>query len=120
MADMNPKVSIIIPVYNGSNYLHEAIDSALAQTYKNIEVIVVNDGSTDEGATDKVALSYGDRITYISKQNGGVSTALNVGIQSSTGVFIAWLSHDDVFLPHKIELQVDVMFRNSWASVCYS
>lgn len=120
MANMNSKVSIIIPVYNGANYLNEAIDSALTQTYKNIEVIVVNDGSTDEGATENIVLSYGDRITYINKENGGVSTALNVGIQSSTGDLIAWLSHDDVFLPHKIELQVDIMFRNSWASVCYS
>lgn len=120
MSETNPKVSIIIPVYNGSNYLAEAIDSALAQTYQNIEVIVVNDGSTDEGASEKIALSYGDNITLISKKNGGVSTALNTGIQSSTGVFIAWLSHDDVFLPHKIEWQVNAMLNNPWASVCYS
>ncbi len=54
----NPKVSIVIPVYNGSNYLREAIDSALAQTYKNIEVIVINDGSNDGGKTDKICKSY--------------------------------------------------------------
>ena len=62
---INPKVSIVIPVYNGSNYLKEAIESALAQSYKNIEIIVVNDGSTDDGATEKIALSYKDRIKYI-------------------------------------------------------
>jgi glycosyltransferase involved in cell wall biosynthesis len=76
----NPKVSIIIPVYNGSNFLKEAIDSAIAQTYKNIEIIVINDGSSDNGATEKIAKSYGDKIRYFKKENGGVATALNLGI----------------------------------------
>ncbi|MDD1681509.1 MAG: glycosyltransferase, partial [Methanoregula sp.] len=75
--DSTPKVSIIIPVYNGSNYLREAVDSALAQTYPNTEVIVVNDGSDDEGRTEAVAHSFGGRIRYFSKENGGVSSALN-------------------------------------------
>ena len=77
---IQPKVSIVIPVYNGANYLGEAIDSALEQTYENIEIIVVNDGSTDDGATREIALSYGDRIRYFEKENGGVSSALNLGI----------------------------------------
>ncbi len=66
----NPLVSIVIPVYNGSNYLREAIDSALAQIYRNIEVLVINDGSRDDGKTEAVALSYGDRIRYFAKENG--------------------------------------------------
>lgn len=99
-----PKVSIIIPVYNGENYLKEAIDSALAQTYTNTEIIVINDGSKDN--TEQIALSYGDRIRYYSKENGGVSTALNLGIQNMTGDYFCYLPHDDVFAPQKIEKQI--------------
>lgn len=99
----NPKVSIIIPVYNGSNFMRCAIDCALNQTYKNIEVLVVNDGSGDEGKTEQIALSYGDRIRYFSKPNGGVSSALNCGIANMTGDYFAWLSHDDAYSETRIE-----------------
>jgi glycosyltransferase involved in cell wall biosynthesis len=116
---MHQKISIIIPVYNGANYLRDAIDSALAQTYKNIEIIVVNDGSTDEGKTERIALSYGDRITYISKENGGVSTALNVGIKVMTGDYFSWLSHDDVYYPDKIERQVNFINKNTETKVLF-
>jgi glycosyltransferase involved in cell wall biosynthesis len=97
-----PKVSIVIPVYNGAEFMREAIDSALAQTYPHIEVIVVNDGSRDDGATREIALSYGDRIRYFEKENGGVSSALNLGIRNMTGDYFSWLSHDDVYLPDKV------------------
>jgi glycosyltransferase involved in cell wall biosynthesis len=100
----NPLASIIIPVYNGSNYLKEAIDSALAQTYKNIEVIVVNDGSTDD--TDNIARSYGDKIRYFAKENGGVASAMNLGLDKMQGDYFSWLSHDDLYDPQKIEYQV--------------
>ena len=102
----HPLVSIIIPVYNGANYMREAIDSALAQTYNNTEVIVVNDGSNDEGATDRIARSYGDRVRYFTKENGGVSSALNLGIRMMKGDYLSWLSHDDMYAPTKIEKQV--------------
>ena len=102
----NPKVSIVIPVYNGSNYMREAIDSALAQTYENIEVVVVNDGSRDDGATDAIARSYGDKIRYFPKENGGVSSALNCGIRNATGEWISWLSHDDLYAQEKVAVQV--------------
>jgi len=101
-----PLVSIVIPVYNGANYLSEAIECALAQTYDNKEIVVVNDGSCDEGATEKVALSYGDAIRYYPKENGGVSTALNYGIKHAKGEWISWLSHDDLYTPDKVEVQV--------------
>ncbi len=106
LSEFNPKVSIVIPVYNGSNFLKQAIDSALAQTYSNLEIIVVNDGSRDDGATEQIALSYGDKIRYIYKENGGVSSALNTGIKSMSGEYFSWLSHDDMYLPEKVEKQV--------------
>lgn len=102
----NPKVSIIIPVYNGSNYLKEAIDSALNQTYSNIEVIVVNDGSTDDGKTEKIALNYGKKIKYFNKPNGGVASALNHGIMNMSGEYFSWLSHDDKYFNNKVEEQI--------------
>lgn len=102
----HPKVSIVIPAYNASNYLSEAIDSALSQTYSNLEILVINDGSDDGGATAAVAASYGDRIRYFEKANGGSSSALNWGIQNMTGLWFSWLSHDDLYLPDKIEKQV--------------
>lgn len=107
--DFNPLVSIVIPVYNGENYMREAIDSALGQTYKNIEVIVVNDGSKDR--TDEIAQSYGNKIRYFKKENGGVSTALNLAIKNMKGEYFSWLSHDDVYLPEKIECQIEVLRR---------
>src|ERR1051325_5902856 len=96
-----PRVSIVIPVYNGANYLAEAIDSAVAQA--EAEVLVVDDGSTD--ATPSIARSYGDRIRYIPKPNGGVSSALNRGIAEMRGEWFCWLSHDDRFLPRQTERQ---------------
>lgn len=104
-----PKVSIVIPVYNGSNYMSEAIDSALAQTYKNIEVLVINDGSNDNGKTREIALSYGNKIRYFEKLNGGVATALNLGIREMRGEYFSWLSHDDVYYPDKVEKQINYL-----------
>lgn len=104
-----PKVSIIIPVYNGSNYLSEAIECALQQTYENIEVIVVNDGSTDDGKTEAIALAYGDRIRYYRKENGGVSSALNYGIEKMSGQYFSWLSHDDAYSTEKVEKSVELL-----------
>lgn len=103
----NPLVSIIIPAYNASDYLAEAIDSALAQTYSNIEIIVVNDGSKDNGKTREVAKSYGEKIHYIEKENGGSSSALNVGIKNMKGEWFSWLSHDDLYAPNKVKDQID-------------
>lgn len=112
-----PLVSIIIPVYNGSKYLSEAIDSALNQTYKNIEIIVVNDGSNDGGKTREIALSYGDRINYFEKDNGGISSALNIGIKMMKGDYFSWLSHDDIYNEDKVETQIQYLRGNSFADI---
>ena len=104
-----PKVSIVIPVFNGWNYLREAIESALAQTYWNKEVIVVNDGSEDGGKTAEIARSYENRIIYFEKSNGGVASALNFGIRRMAGEYFSWLSHDDVYYPFKLDRQIEVM-----------
>lgn len=101
-----PLVSIVIPVYNGANFLSKAIDSALQQTYENCEVIVVNDGSIDDGQTEKIALSYGSKIKYFATENGGISSALNYGIAHMSGEFFSWLSHDDVYNKEKISKQI--------------
>ena len=111
MSNFNPKISIIVPVYNGANYLKEAIESALAQTYKNIEIIVVNDGSNDAGLTEKTALSFGNKISYFSKPNGGTSSALNLGIKNMTGEYFSWLSHDDTYYPNKLKAQINVLSK---------
>lgn len=105
-ADFHPLVSIVIPVYNGSDYMREAIDSALAQTYDLVEVVVINDGSADDGETERIARSYGSRVCYVSKPNGGVATALNMGVEQMRGEYFSWLSHDDAYLPRKVENEV--------------
>ena len=103
----NPLVSIVIPVYNGENYLEEAIESALAQTYNNIEIIVVNDGSVDN--TDAICKKYKNKIRYFKKENGGVASALNLAIEKMQGKYFSWLSHDDLYFPQKIENQINFL-----------
>ncbi|WP_114689331.1 glycosyltransferase [Polynucleobacter necessarius] len=101
-----PLVSIVIPVFNGGDYLTEAIESALAQKYRNIEILVINDGSSDDGCTEKIARGYSSKIKYFFKENGGTASALNYGIDKMQGDYFSWLSHDDIYAPEKIEEQV--------------
>ena len=101
-----PMASIIIPVYNGANYLEQAIVSALNQTYDHKEIIVINDGSNDGGATARIARSFQNRIQYYEKENGGVASALNMGIQKMHGTLFSWLSHDDLISFNRIETDV--------------
>ena len=112
MSDVfHPLVSIVIPVYNGADFVAQAIDSALAQTYDNLEIIVVNDGSCDNGATEAVVKEYGDKVRYFLKPNGGVSSALNYGIEQMKGEYFSWLSHDDLYVSGKIETEIQMLSR---------
>jgi len=105
-----PLVSVIIPTYNREKYVVEAIESVLAQTYQNFEIIIVDDGSTD--GTEKILEPYRDRVVYIYQENQGPSVARNTGIRRATGQFIAFLDSDDLWLPEKLEVQVAYMETN--------
>lgn len=112
---MNPLVSVIIPVYNSKNTIEKTLDSVINQTYQKIEVILIDDGSTD-GSTE-IMRKYIEKhktviFKIISKKNGGVSSARNRGIDESTGDYISFLDSDDIWLPKKIEHQVNIFLNN--------
>lgn len=105
---MSPKehsleISVIVPVHDGERYLAETLDSILAQTLRPLEILVVDDGSTD--GTAAIAKSFGDPVVYVHRERAGVSAARNHGIRIACGDLIAFLDADDLFLPHKLELQ---------------
>lgn len=97
-------VTVIIPVYNGRQYLPEAIESALAQTYPAIEVIVIDDGSTDDSRD--VALRYAPRVQALRQDHGGLGAARNTAIAKATGQYLGFLDADDIWLPGKLDLQI--------------
>lgn len=113
----SPLVTALINTYNYARYLPFAINSVLAQTYRNIEIIVVDDGSTDH--TPEVLALYGDRIRVIRTQNGGQGHAFNVGIPAAHGELIMMLDADDVWLPEKVETMVKLAARNPEAGMLY-
>ena len=112
----SPRVSVIIPTYNRSWCLSEAIDSVLSQTHHNTELIVVDDGSTDE--TPALLARYGNRLRCLRQTNRGVSAARNHGIQAADGVLIALLDSDDTWQPDKLARQVDFFDRQPAAKIC--
>jgi glycosyltransferase involved in cell wall biosynthesis len=97
-------VSVVIPTYNRAKFVTEAIDSVCAQTYRNFEVIVVDDGSTDD--THDVLRRYGDRIRYVYQRNAGCSSARNTGVREARGQWVAFLDSDDTWLPDKLAVQM--------------
>lgn len=111
-------VSVIIPAYNGASYIGEAIDSVLAQTYNNYEIIVVDDGSTDN--TSQIVRAYGDRVHYIYQENQGVAVSRNQGIRASQGEYIAFLDQDDLFFPNKLFEQLFCFELHPEAGIIHS
>jgi glycosyltransferase involved in cell wall biosynthesis len=99
-----PLISCIVPVYNGERYLREALDSIFAQTYRPLEVIIADDGSTDDTAA--IASSYGDRVRYLLQPNAGTAAACNLGLTAAQGDFVAFLAADDLWHPEKLSLQI--------------
>ncbi len=115
-----PKVSVIIPAYNMARYTVEAIKSVLNQTFKDYEIVVVDDGSTDN--TKELLQPYieSHQITYIYKENGGACSARNVGIRVSRGEYIAFLDCDDLWLPKKLEISIDLLDSHPEIGFVYS
>ncbi len=121
-ATVAPAVSIIIPTYNTSQYIGEALDSVLAQTFTDYEIIVINDGSPDTSELERVLAPYRERITYLAQENRGLSGARNTGLRAARGRFIALLDSDDVWEPEYLAVHVamlegdpavDVVFPNA-------
>lgn len=109
MMEQQPLVSVIIPVYNGARYLRAALDSVFAQTYRPLEVIVVDDGSSDESGA--IAQSFPE-VHYIRQENQGVAAARNHGIDAAHGDFYAFLDQDDLWTPEKLKLQIEYLLNN--------
>lgn len=116
---ITPLVSVIIPTYNRAHLISQSIESVLNQTFKDYEIIVVNDGSTDN-TKELLSTRYGEKILYIGKKkNKGLSAARNTGIEASRGKYIAILDDDDEWLPHKLEMQIDLMHKNQSLGLVY-
>ena len=107
---MRASVSVIIPIYNSGKYLREAIDSVLAQRHRPLEVLVVDDGSSDNGP--ELAAGYGPQVRVIAIPHGGHPAARNAGVAASTGDYLAFLDADDLWAANKLELQLDAFASN--------
>lgn len=115
---LNDKVSVIIPVYNSGLFLGESLDSILAQTYPDIEIIAVNDGSTDNSL--EILKQYGNKIIIIDQKNKGLAEAVNVGIAKMSGKWMKWMSPDDLLYPDAIETLVSEAKRLPENTILYS
>ena len=115
---ITPRVSAIIPAYNAENTICSAIDSALAQDFSDLEVVVVNDGSTD--STRSIIEGYGSRITMVNQENRGASAARNAGAQAARGEYLAFLDADDLWGADKVSRTCAALDSNPGASLVFS
>lgn len=114
----NALVSVIIPSYNCEIYIAQTIDSVLAQDYDPIEVLIIDDDSTDR--TTEIVFGYGDQVRLVSKKNSGVCATRNRGLNEAKGQFICWMDHDDYWYPDKISRQVNAFAQHDDIGVVYS
>lgn len=111
-------ISCIIPVFNGERFLGEALESILAQTYQPVEIIVIDDGSTD--GTAEVAARYGTQISYLRQSNQGPATARNLGLSAAQGAFIAFLDSDDLWHTEKLSRQMARLQERPEIDLCFT
>jgi glycosyltransferase involved in cell wall biosynthesis len=112
------KVSVVIPTYNSARFVTSAIESVLAQTFKDFEILVIDDGSTDN--TSEVLERYNSPVRYFYKPNGGVSSARNYGIENACGKYIAFLDAVDLWMPEKLEKQIALLEADQEVGLCYA
>jgi len=117
-ADMLPLISCIVPVYNGERYLREAIDSILVQTYRPLQIIVADDGSSD--GTAAVVARYGAQVRYLRQHNLGPAAARNLGLNVACGDFVAFLDVDDLWHPEKLSRQVALLSSRPQIDLCFT
>jgi glycosyltransferase involved in cell wall biosynthesis len=113
-------VSVVIPAYNSHTFIARALDSALAQTYSNLEIILINDGSSDTELLEQKLAPYLSRIRYLTQENRGPSGARNLGIQSARGEYVAFLDSDDAWLPHHVATQVALLTKGEGVDLAYA
>lgn len=115
-----PLVSVVIPVFNGASFITRAVDSVLAQTCKDFEIIIVDDGSTDDTQAVLARLAQTSGIICLQQKNAGPAQARNIGIQSAKGENIAFLDCDDIWFPEKLETQLTILKGNSQPVLVHS
>jgi len=115
-----PLVSVVIPVFNGASFIARAVDSVFVQTCKDFEIIIVDDGSTDDTGAVLAELAKTSEIICLHQKNAGPAQARNAGIQSATGEYIAFLDCDDIWFPEKLEAQLAILVGNSQVGLVHS